>query len=309
MEINKNNDLYKIVSLRITFCFVLIGIFFNSDAKNKYDKPESVIYKVTFNLNYSCPDTIPSVSVKENGMLTAEQEIIPQRPGYRFAGWYTCKNPILNNGFSEDEWIFGETIMFNYGKAVGGYNYMPVTNDITLYARWVQPKEIYTIQDLQNIKNDLKGWYILKNNIDLRNLDWIPIGVYENSYEFSNPNWWKLAFRGLFDGNNYTIKNLTIKKPMNTAALFGAVSNAEIKDLKISNYSISYELFDSNDMVASFVYAAPLVGFMHGKSVINNLPIPTVVFKSINHRFEFGYDIYKCCWSYCRSMGWGSEKL
>lgn len=254
----------------LLFVFIVLGINCFAGNNNYSEDTLPTSHTIVFDLNYDSADIITPVVVKNNGMLESKHNLIPIRPGYRFAGWYTTKNPKLENGLSKEEWIFGELKMFNYGKSTQGPNYMPVTSDMTLFARWVSPVKVYSVKDLQNIKNDLKGWYILQNDIDLKGLEWTPIGFYESSYEFSNPNWWKLAFQGLFDGNHHCVKNLAIKKAQNTAALFGAASNAEIKDLEISGYKIAFGLTDGKDIVASYVYAAPLIGFMHGKTLVSN---------------------------------------
>ena len=63
---------------------------------------------------------------------------------------------------------------------------------------------IKTAQDLDNIRNDLDGKYILMNDIDLSSYsNWDPIGDYDSG----------ASFTGLLDGNGYTISNLTINRP------------------------------------------------------------------------------------------------
>ena len=65
---------------------------------------------------------------------------------------------------------------------------------------------IKTAQDLDNIRNDLDGKYILMNDIDLSGFDWNPIGEVDS-------NGIKQGFTGVLDGNGYTISNLTINRP------------------------------------------------------------------------------------------------
>ena len=65
---------------------------------------------------------------------------------------------------------------------------------------------------------------VLANDIDLKNLDWTPIGNSTN------------AFKGNFDGQNHTISNLkVIQEGKSYVGLFGYTTNGEIKNLKVHN--------------------------------------------------------------------------
>ena len=88
---------------------------------------------------------------------------------------------------------------------------------------------IYTAEDLNNIRNDLSGKYILMNDINLSSIDnWEPIG--SDSARFT----------GTFDGNGHVIKNLTINRPDGQAAgLFGYTNKATIKNLGLENVDVS----------------------------------------------------------------------
>lgn len=92
---------------------------------------------------------------------------------------------------------------------------------------------IYTAEDLNNIRNNLSGSYILMNDIDLSEYNWVAIGTYEE------------PFTGVFDGNNKVINNLTIQifteEAVTYAALFGAVSGGEIKNVTVKNCDIDVE--------------------------------------------------------------------
>lgn len=85
---------------------------------------------------------------------------------------------------------------------------------------------IKTAQDLQNIKNNLGGKYILMGDIDLSSISaWEAIGATESS-----------AFSGTFDGNGYSIKNLTTGFALYNG-LFGVVTGT-IKNLNLDNVRI-----------------------------------------------------------------------
>lgn len=62
------------------------------------------------------------------------------------------------------------------------------------------PYKIYTASELDNVRNDMAASYILMNDIDLGGIDFQPIGDGTTT------------FTGTFDGNGYTISNLSIVK-------------------------------------------------------------------------------------------------
>ena len=216
---------------------------------------------VTFDLNYKGAPKLESKSVKVDAILTEDAKPqTPTRKGYKFAGWYKTKNPVMKNGVSKDEWLFGKKYMDWSGvkEIKGEVTSMPVKDDIVLYARWVKPIAITSVKDLNMIRKDLSGWYILKKDINLSSVkNWTPIGAYDSTYEFANAEWWQLAFRGVFDGDDHVITGLKITSTTFTAGFFGAVCNAEVKDLTIKDYNI-------NVKASKGIYAAPLSAVAQG---------------------------------------------
>ena len=182
---------------------------------------------VQFDLNYPTSEKAPQpVSVPKDKEMALDQKPIPQREGYRFAGWY--KDPECTR-----EWLFGaKTPQFMQPPV----EWMPVTESMTLYARWAAPVPVRTAEELDAIRKDLYGWYVLDNDIDLSSFgDWQPIGKYEPDYEYADAEWWVHAFKGRLDGNGHAIKGLSIKGeiPFGQCGLFGALSNAEVHNLVI----------------------------------------------------------------------------
>lgn len=85
----------------------------------------------------------------------------------------------------------------------------------------------------------------LANDIDLQNREWTPIGY--GSYSNGTDTVKGFVFRGTFDGNEYTIKNLKVTKfnkggeQEGTSAgvgLFGSVLNCVIRDVKVVNAQV-----------------------------------------------------------------------
>ena len=94
---------------------------------------------------------------------------------------------------------------------------------------------IYTAEDLNNMRNNLSGKYILMNDIDLSSIDnWNPIG----DYGTSNSDFSK-AFQGTLDGNGHIIKNLKINRTTeDQVGLLGFTANATIKNLGIEDVDV-----------------------------------------------------------------------
>ena len=183
---------------------------------------------VQFNLNYETSNKAPlPVTIPQDKEMSLAQKPIPERPGYRFAGWY--KEPECTQ-----EWLFGAKTPEFMKPPV---EWMAVKESMTLYARWVAPVSIRTAQELDAIRKDLYGWYVLDCDIDLTGLGpWQPIGKYEPDYEYADAEWWVHAFKGRLDGNGHTISGLKIEgnHPFGQCGLFGAIANGEVHDLVIS---------------------------------------------------------------------------
>ena len=126
---------------------------------------------------------------------------------------------------------------------------------------------IQTISDLQNIENDMNGYYYLMSDLDLTGLDWKPLGASPAT---------TLEFTGTLDGQGYKISNMTISAANHdlegAAGLFAFIGNdtgspsgaATIKDLHMENIDITgYYAMGS---VAGFIIAANIDG-VHIKNV------------------------------------------
>ena len=95
---------------------------------------------------------------------------------------------------------------------------------------------IKTAADLDNIRNNLSGKYILMNDIDLSSYsNWVPIG---------NGS----SFTGELNGNGYVIRNMTINNTTEQlVGLFASTDGATISNLGIENSYISSEYHDPNE--------------------------------------------------------------
>lgn len=203
--------------------------------------------RVFFDLNYDTEEAIAPVTVKTGCMMPFSAKTFPTREGYRFGGWYTtpeCK--------PEQEWRFGNNSSF----FMPATDSMKVEKSMILYAKWVSPKPVRTVEDLDAIRKDLYGWYVLEEDIDLSCIaNWIPIGEYEGNYEFAPGEWWRHAFKGILDGNGHTIRGLRITElTTDKSGLFGTVANGEIVNLNMEDSRLVF--------TAERPYVAPLAGIL-----------------------------------------------
>jgi fibronectin-binding autotransporter adhesin len=89
---------------------------------------------------------------------------------------------------------------------------------------------IQTVEDLRDIESDLVGSYYLMNDLDLSGENWEPIGSGVSD------------FNGVFDGQGYTISNLTYDDTvpgLGVGGLFGRVIGGEIKNLTLNGIDIT----------------------------------------------------------------------
>ncbi len=152
---------------------------------------------------------------------------------------------------------------------------------------------ISTAEELIDISNKLgeeysKTTFELQANIDLSGIDWTPIGD-----SITN------AFTGTFDGNGYTISNVTIggidasatSEDLEEAytaiesayvGLFGYSYNATFEDIAITyDYSFS-TLFD-------YTYVGGLVGYAYGDTTYTNIDVDGNL--DMIYAMKVGYDI------------------
>jgi len=142
------------------------------------------------------------------------------------------------------------------------------------------PYQVHTASELAylsqrvNNGNDINNdYFVLCVDIDLNNIEWIPIGTYKNK------------FSGYFNGDGHTIKNLRIPELLyfttimadttsesGVAGLFGVCENVYICDMRIENISITIP-----DKKLKNIYLGGLIGYIYTESeckvILNNIDI------------------------------------
>ena len=118
------------------------------------------------------------------------------------------------------------------------------------------PYLISSSTDLKNLATNVNNgttysgkYFAMTTNIDLGGQKFTPIG---KNYSY--------AFKGIFDGNGYTISNIYINETSNPAGIFGYVISATISNLKISNRTIT--------QTGASQCAGGIVGWVNGSSKI-----------------------------------------
>ena len=145
------------------------------------------------------------------------------------------------------------------------------------------PYQIATAAQLENLanwvndgKSSNRDHYVLVANIDLKGSSYSANNTvigYADSFKDASTH----GFKGTFDGNGYTIKNLnvdlskvTAKGGTVTAGLFGAVQNATIKNLNLQDVVFVGAVLNaaSNDIAVGC-----LAGAVFGKTVIDHCSV------------------------------------
>lgn len=108
-------------------------------------------------------------------------------------------------------------------------------------------------------ENQYEGKHFLQTaNIDLAGYDWVPIGT---------SNGGTSMFKGIFDGGNFTIKNMNVTHASGDfLGLFGSIIGSTIKNISLRNSTVISETAGSN--VASSV--GSVVGLFDTGSLIEN---------------------------------------
>ncbi len=87
--------------------------------------------------------------------------------------------------------------------------------------------QITTRQELQNVNLDVTEDYELMNNLDMTGFEWTPLGDLGGGTT--------AAFSGSFDGNFFTVSNLSKTTSDNFLGMFGFMENADVKNLLVTD--------------------------------------------------------------------------
>lgn len=102
---------------------------------------------------------------------------------------------------------------------------------------------VSTAEDLSAMADNLSGYYVLDNDIDLSEYgDWVPIGDEDQ------------PFTGFLNGNFHTIKGLNVQADVYSGydgGLFGCLNGAFVNELVVENATIDVQAHGDEDLFAN----------------------------------------------------------
>ena len=120
------------------------------------------------------------------------------------------------------------------------------------------PYQVSTPEQLDAVRNDLRAHYVQTADIDLEGMEWKPIGtVPYDAYKERN------GFSGTFDGNGYTISNLSITSisfENVMIGLFGFNDKGILRNINVENANIHIVLTKDTFLSDIYTYHNPAFG-------------------------------------------------
>jgi hypothetical protein len=96
--------------------------------------------------------------------------------------------------------------------------------ETTFTTKSVLNREITTPEQFLAMKDNRSGTYVLKNDLDFTDI------------EFTSP--FTSSFSGTFDGDGFTLRNITFTKVNSYTGVFGYIASGTVKNLTLENVSI-----------------------------------------------------------------------
>jgi hypothetical protein len=182
------------------------------------------------------------------------------------AGAVVSLNAVPYSGYTFVNWT-GD--VSEVGNLTAPSTTITMNDDYSITANFIQGQPIRTWFDLDGVRNDLAGTYVLMNNLDSATdgydqlasstandgRGWLPIG---------GPD---AQFTGIFNGLGHAIEDLSINRPLDSyVGLFSYVySGGVVKNIGVTNVAVT-----GDDSVGG------LVGYNEGGSVSNSYSTGTV---------------------------------
>lgn len=132
---------------------------------------------------------------------------------------------------------------------------------------------VYTAEDLDNVRNDLNGKYILMNDIILTEADYAEGGIFEGGFVpigSGKSPYASQPFYGIFNGNGYTISGLIIDGSYDYAGVFGYTKRIHTGDYSYTedNRTITGGIIKNLGLTDSSIN---ITGTKHGKAYIGGI--------------------------------------
>jgi hypothetical protein len=226
---------------RLAICLILTGLMAGMAGCEEEPTP-------TYNLNLTVDPADGGTAVDVTGSApyaagTPVSLRTEAAPGHRFVNWSASAGSFADADATETTFT------------------MPA-QDVAITASFSTGQPILTWHDLDAIRDDLGGIYLLMNDLDSGTSGYAEIaGVAANG----GKGWQPLGsaddmFTGVFDGQGYQIRDLTVNRPdEDGVGLFGVAD----EDAMVRNVAIVNGVVVGNDYVGS------LVGDSWGSNVSN----------------------------------------
>ncbi len=209
---------------RVVYLFVAVLSLFvlvacnTTAATAAFDDVEKTKSSVTFTVTVDDPDA--------------------EITGYTYVKLYDADEELINSqilNFEEGETSLEDEVTFSSLDAETTYtlvveatiekrNVDLATEEFTTFAE--SEVTITTVEEFMDMTSNRSGDYILANDLDFTDVEYtIPFGSGK-------------SFLGTFDGQGYTISNITIDELAVYTGVFGTVSSATIENLNIDNVNM-----------------------------------------------------------------------
>ena len=194
-------------------------------------------------------NTVVNVPLKENYRTNIVGNLLTSTTQYEVvidSSWDDVNNPDLNgDGYVVEVW---DKKYVQEPPMVNGVYEISLASELAWLAAAVNGNLPATKADTQEPQKFAGVTFKLIEDIDLTGALWNPIGNNKDQKYSDN-------FRGTFDGNGKTIKNLTVNNP-DVAGLFGYMTSGTVKNVTIDGFDL-----DANH------YAGAIVGWVEGSKV------------------------------------------
>ena len=179
-----------------------------------------------------------TVSTTTGGVVAVNDVIIPGTALFAYdAGTVVSLNATPDTGYRFINWTGNVSTVADVNATS---TTITMNGDYSITANFAL--EIWDWYDLDAIRDDLSGYYLLMNNLDSTTagyeelasgtanggMGWDPIGSSDD------------LFTGTFDGQGYEIRDVVINRPAGgRAGLFGAVREGVVKNLGVVNATVT----------------------------------------------------------------------
>ncbi len=220
---------------------------------------------------------------RQDKNITADKSVAAEFATIKITVTYTANEGGTIDGIAEQEIRYGEDatavvavpdvgykfVKWSDGKENADRKDINITSSISVVAEFeflygggsgtvFSPYLIENYTHLQNMSYYPDAYYKLVNDLDLAGIDHEPI--------FDDINY----FDGSFNGNNHTIKNLTVNTESNFPSLFGFIGNGSVSYFNLVNVSVKTVNFNTVEAKHNYcvgTIAGVSYGFIHDITV------------------------------------------